>query len=331
MKRFRTKYPGVFYREAIRIGGNGTEQIFYIVFKKDGINHEEKVGRQYADDMTAARAARIRADRIEGRRMSRQEIRQKEKELDQQWTINKLWDEYKKQKTNSTSLKVEEYRFNKHLKPSYGDKLLSEIHQLEVDRLRINLLKVISPQTVKHVLGLLKILSNFAVKKQLCSGINFKIEMPHVDNKKTEDLTPGQLRSLLVAMNESTDHEAVAFMKMVLYTGMRRGELMKLKWTDVDFERNFISIKDPKGGKSQMIPLNPPAHEILKNHPHKTNYVFIRGNGLPFTNVINKRARAIIKAAGLPDDFRPLHGLRHFFASNLASSGQVDMYTLKGY
>ena len=76
--RIRTKYPGVFYREAKRIGGTGTERVYYIVFKKDGKVLEEKVGRQYADDITMARAAGIRAERIEGKRLSRKEIRQKE-------------------------------------------------------------------------------------------------------------------------------------------------------------------------------------------------------------------------------------------------------------
>jgi len=43
-----------------------------------------------------------------------------------------------------------------------------------------------------------------------------------------------------------------------------------------------------------------------------------------------KRAvNRIKKAAGLPEDFRPLHGLRHTFASMLASSGKVDLYTLQ--
>lgn len=37
-KRCKTKYPGVFYREAPRLGGTGTERIYYIVFKKDGKN-----------------------------------------------------------------------------------------------------------------------------------------------------------------------------------------------------------------------------------------------------------------------------------------------------
>ena len=40
-------------------------------------------------------------------------------------------------------------------------------------------------------------------------------------------------------------------------------------------------------------------------------------------------ARRVKKNAGLPDDFRPLHGLRHHFASFLASSGKVDLYTLQ--
>jgi integrase len=44
---------------------------------------------------------------------------------------------------------------------------------------------------------------------------------------------------------------------------------------------------------------------------------------------IKRQVNRIKKAAGLPKDFRPLHGLRHVYASMLASSGQVDMYTLQ--
>ena len=44
---------------------------------------------------------------------------------------------------------------------------------------------------------------------------------------------------------------------------------------------------------------------------------------------INHQVRRIANAAGLPKDFRPLHGLRHTYASMLASSGQVDLYTLQ--
>lgn len=333
MRRFKTEYPGVFYREALRIGGKGTEKVYYVVFKKGGKFCEEKAGRQYADDMTPAKAARVRSDRIENRKMSRKEIREQQKAARLaeagKWTLSKLLKEYSKQKPESRALKIDELRFKAHLKPKYGDKAPSELHQLEVDRLRINLLKVRSPQTVKHVLGLLKRLCNFGVKKQLCSGIGFKIEMPKVDNRTTEDLSPDQLKKILAAMDASPDRTAATFMKMALFTGMRRGELMKLQWRDVDFDRGFIFIRDPKGGVSQNIPLNDQAREILKNHPQLKDHVFLRDNGKPITTVINKRVREIRNAAGIGKEFRPLHGLRHAYASMLASSGQVDMYTLQ--
>ena len=54
--------------------------------------------------------------------------------------------------------------------------------------------------------------------------------------------------------------------------------------------------------------------------------VFLNDKGQPFSDP-RKRINAIKEAAGLPSDFRPMHGLRHVYASLLASSGQVDIYT----
>lgn len=345
MKRIKTEYPGVFYREAVRIGGKGTERIFYIVFKKDGKAYEEKVGRQYADDMTPARAARVRADRIEGRRESRKEKREAEKvkKLEEagKWTLSRLWDEYEEIKSDpkaakddktpslSKAIKTDKGRFEKHLKPSLGDKEPHGIIRLDVDRLRVNLSKKLKPQTVRHVLGLLKRIIHFGAKRQLCRELPFPIDSVKVDNRTTEDLTPKQLQSLLKAISESTDIEAANIMRMALFTGMRRGELFKLQWNDIDLDRGFITIRhDPKGGVSQKIPLNDQAREVLKNHPATADHVFVRGDGKPFTD-IHHRVNAIKSAAGIGADFRALHGLRHAYASMLASSGQVDMYTLQ--
>jgi len=329
--RIKTKYPGVYYIETD--GARGKEKIYYIFYRRNGKQIEEKAGCQYADDMTEAKAAGIRADRLRGRELPNTEKRDKQKAAKLaeagKWTLTKLWDEYAKQKPESKALDIDRRRFKMHLEPKHGNKPPPEIHQLDIDRLRISLLKVKAPQTVKHVLGLLKRLCNFGVNKQLCQGLNFKIEMPRVDNQTTEDLTADQLKSLLDAIEKSEDRMAATFMKMALFTGMRRGELMKLKWKDIDFDRGFILLRDPKGGVSQKIPLNDQVRVILENHPRQKDHVFVRANGLPFTNVINKRVRLIKETAGLPADFRPLHGLRHAYASMLASSGQVDMYTLQ--
>jgi integrase len=56
--------------------------------------------------------------------------------------------------------------------------------------------------------------------------------------------------------------------------------------------------------------------------------VFVRGDGKPFTD-IRRRVNPIKEAAGIGANFRALHGLRHVYASMLASSGEVDMYTLQ--
>ena len=75
-------YTGVFYRIGKRIAGNGTEKIYYVTYKKNGVKFEEKVGRQYSDQMTPSKASNIRADIIEGRKLTRKEqkkLREKQK------------------------------------------------------------------------------------------------------------------------------------------------------------------------------------------------------------------------------------------------------------
>ena len=332
-KRIKTNYPGVYYREAQRIGAKGTEKIYYIVFKKDGKMVEEKVGRQYADDMTPARATGIRAERIEGKRLSRKEIRQKKEaqkkaEADK-YTIKKLWNVYKSSRTQNKALKTDESRYKKYLEPAFGKKEPKAINPLDIERLKRNLQNSLSPQTVKHILNLLTWIINYGVKNNLSEALPFQIKKPTVNNLKTEDLTLDQLSRLLTAIEENSHAYAGKIMKLALYTGMRRGEMFKLRWADIDFDRGFISLRDPKGGPDQKIPINDAARELLKNHPKTDSpYVFPGRSGNQLTN-ISVPVNEIKKKAGLPEDFRPLHGLRHVYASMLASSGQVDMYTLQ--
>jgi integrase len=200
---------------------------------------------------------------------------------------------------------------------------------MDVDRLRIKLLKSKSPQTVKHVLVLLKRIANFGVKKGLSAGLQFTIEMPRLNNEKTEDLTPDELSRLLEAIDKADSLQAANLMRMALFSGMRRGELFRLQWADLDFERGFIHLRDTKGGKDQTIPMNAEAHKILEGHERTASpFVFPGRKGKKRVD-IHKTVNRIKEAAGLPKNFRAVHGLRHVYASMLASSGRVDMYTLQ--
>jgi integrase len=329
MKRMKTNYPGVFYREAKRLGGKGLEKVYYIVFKKDGKVIEEKAGRQFADAMTPAKAALIRGERIEGKRLSPKEIRaQTKKAIAYKWTIDRLYEEYKRQNPQLKGWKTYNSQYELWLKPAFRYREPKNIIQLDVDRLRLKMLKKKSPQTVKHVLALLRRIVNFGVRKQLCEGLNFTIQMPSVNNIKTEDLTIEQLQKLLTTIDNDKHPIAGAMMKMALFTGMRRGEMFKLKWDDINFERGFIHIRDPKGGPDQMIPLNDAARGLLESIERHSQFVFPGLRGSQRVN-IGKQVAKIRDNAGLPKEFRPLHGLRHVYASMLASSGKVDIYTLQ--
>lgn len=72
--RVKTDYPGVVYIESMSKTGKA-EKVFYIFYRKGGKQVEEKVGRSIRDNMTAAKAARIRSERIEGRQPTNNERR----------------------------------------------------------------------------------------------------------------------------------------------------------------------------------------------------------------------------------------------------------------
>jgi len=332
-KRFKTKYPGVYYIQGKAVGTKKNEKIYYITYRKNGKLIEEKAGRQYQDDMTPARAAGLRAEKIEGKQPSNKERRAAEAAAKQaeveKWTIDRLFKEYKKGRSKNKSLKIDEGRYINYLKKPFGDNEPKDIIALDVDRLRIKLLKKRSPQTVAHVLNLLTWIVNFGVNKNLCQGITFRIQKPEVNNEKTEDLTPEELAKLLKTIEKDSNIMAANMMKLALFTGMRRGEMFKLKWRDINFERGFISIIDPKGGPDQKIPVNDAARELLKSHPRSSSQFVFPGRAGRQRSDIGSQVNRIRDDAGLPKDFRALHGLRHTYASMLASSGEVDLYTLQ--
>jgi integrase len=327
-QRFKTRYPGVYYVEGTGVDGK-PERIYYVFYRKNGKQVEEKAGRQFKDDMTPARASHIRTQRLHGDAPTNRERREAENSVRDVWSIKRLWLEYKDRKPGLKGFVTDENRYRNHIEPLLGDREPDTVTPFDVDRLRLRLLKTHAPGTVKNVLELLRRLLNFAAKKCLCPTPSFTIEMPKVNNLKTEDLTPEQLLALLEAIERDPNIQASNFMKMALFTGMRRGELFRLQWQDVDFDRGFIHIRNPKGGQDQKIPLNHAANDLLAGHPKTGSPYVFPGRGGKQRTDINKQVTRIKAAASLPKDFRALHGLRHVYASMLASSGQVDLYTLQ--
>lgn len=321
-KRHKTGYKGVYYRWSKTPTGR-KEKVFYVAYMRDGKVVEEKAGRQHQDDMTSARANLYRAAIVEGRRPPRKEQRKRAK-----WTIARIWEEYKAAHGDNKSLHDDELRFTKYIEPALGKKNPEQLNPMDIERLRIKRLNHLSPQSQKHVLSLLRRLFRYAKKKEICPVPDIHFTMPKVSNEKTEDLSPEQMKRLFETLAKWPDIQIANMMKMALFTGMRRGELFRLRWDDVDFEKGFITIRAPKGGGDQVIPLNQAARDVLKAHPYDAEFIFPGKHGGQRKDV-KTAIRKVAKAAKLPKGFRPLHGLRHVYASALASSGKVDLYQLQ--
>jgi integrase len=244
-------------------------------------------------------------------------------------TLNELWQRYlpwaKEHKKSWTS---DLWYYRKHLEPRFGGKTLDTISAIDIEKMKSDLKKGLNkrgkpyaPATIKHQLVILRRLYNLARKWGMYVGKSplESVSMPRLDNQKTEFLKDEELVRLLDTLEKWPIQESAAFVKFALFTGLRRGEIFKLTWDDVDFERGLIRLRDPKGGKTENLPVSGEALGVLKSLDAVSAFVFPGKDGKQRKN-FNGPWQRIREAASLPANFR-FHGLRHHFASALVSAG----------
>jgi len=325
--RHSTEFSGVYF---VKLANEN--QSFFIRYKRNGKSVEEKAGRSN-EGWDAEIACLLRAERMSANDAQAGELQQDSaSNAGQLWTFSKIFEKYLRLRPDLKGRENDIYRFKNYLELDFADIAPEEVTHDDVERFRHNLQnKSLKPATVRHVLELLRRLANFAVKKNYCRGLSFKLEMPKVDNQKTEELTQHQLQNLLRVLEEDPDLQVSNLVRMALYTGMRRGELFELCWSDIDFHHKTITVRSAKNGQHPSIPLNEMAEKVLAEHAHvkgSSKFVFPGRSGKKRTECKRQLLR-IRKNAGLPEDFRLLQGLRHVYATMLVSSGKVDLETLQ--
>jgi len=220
-------------------------------------------------------------------------------------------------------------RWEKHLS-TLSKKRVSGLSQLDVERIKHDM-KGAAPATIGNTLELLRRLINYGVKQKLCPALPFTIKLPEKNNEGTEEyLTDEEAQRLIEVLKTWHRQDVARMVRLAWLTGMRRGEIFKLRRKNIDFEKSLIALKNPKSGKDAFIPMSRPVHDLLKeqiqwtaeNYPDSP-YVFPGRAGRQ--RVDCSSVENIKKAAKLPKSFRPFHGLRHHYAVMLASSGE---YTL---
>jgi integrase len=183
-----------------------------------------------------------------------------------------------------------------------------------------------APATIKHVIVLIKRVYNWAADMDLYSGENpaSKIKLPKLNNEITECLSKDEISRLLKICDSWVNQRAALLVKFALFTGLRRGELFNLQWVNVDRKKGWIYLSGTKSGKDSYLPISDEAQKILreakKYSPYPDcAYVFSNRRGDKRTT-ISQIWNRIKKHAKIDHGFR-FHGLRHTYASYLASSG----------
>lgn len=330
--RFKSaRYPGVYWQEVERPDKRGLMRVYYIIYRRPG-SRKQIEERLPIAGMTEARANQERAKRIAGAK-SNNERRQAERERKAAgMTLDLAWQRYRNDHAQNRSIRDDINRYARHIAPALANVAIASLATSQITSLRASLEKAgLSPQTVKHCLGLIKRVINYGASIELFPmPPNLRFQMPTVSNQKTENMTDAQLAAYWRALNEEPDQEQAAFFKIALLTGLRAGAICGLRWDDIDFEAGRITLRPEfaKNGRVGHIPLNAAAAAVLDCLSRTSEFVFPGKSGGK-RQAAPKMGRRLREKAGLPADFRPCHGLRHTFASHLASSGSVTIYEIQ--
>jgi len=253
-------------------------------------------------------------------------------------TLGDIWNKYLPwAQEHKKSWKDDDLYYHKHLEPRFGDKALDAISPLDIERMKAEMKKdtnrngkPYAAATIKHQIVILRRLYNLAKKWRLYDGVNpvSSVQMPKLDNEKTEFLTEDEFQRLMDTIETWPYRPTACLFKFALFTGLRRGELFKLKWDNVDFSHSLITLQDPKGTKTETIPISPEALEILGDMETTSEYVFPNPKGeMRSKSSVRDTWESMKEHAGIAADFR-FHGLRHNFASWLVSNG-IDLATVQ--
>ncbi len=119
---------------------------------------------------------------------------------------------------------------------------------------------------------------------------------------------------------------------MALTTGARKGEILNLKWSDIDFIKRTALLSDTKNGKPRLLPLTQPVIEDLMKYRESTDTLIFRNTVSTSTPYdIKKSWATVLRLSGI--GHTRFHDLRHTAASNLVSAGRTlfEVGTLLGH
>ena len=228
---------------------------------------------------------------------------------------NKAWSTYKRRDRFSVA----------HLTNFFKGRYLFEITSRMIEDYKAKRLEKVAPATVNRELACLKHMYNKAIEW------NYATANPAKSVKLLKE-PPGRLRYLSPDEAGRLLDACSGYLRSIvitaLNTGMRKGEILSLRWADVDLKNRKVTVKKTKNNEIRVIPINQTLYqELVKLAEQSDNgaYVFTNKDGEPFGD-IKKGFLSALKRARI-EDFR-FHDLRHTFGSHLVMQG-IDLKTVQ--
>jgi len=214
---------------------------------------------------------------------------------------------------------------NQIILPRMGRKPVKEISRQEISKLHHELkdTPIRANRTIALLSKMFALAEDWGMRPENsnpCWGLK-----RYRENKRRRYLSGEELARLGGVLEKAEQEKnenpiVIAAIRMLIFSGMRLGEVLGLRWDYIDHEKGIINLPKSKTG-AKTVPMNAPTRDLLVGLPRLADnpHVFPGANkGKPLVN-INKPWRSLRAKAGL-DDVR-MHDLRHTFASVGAAAG----------
>lgn len=236
---------------------------------------------------------------------------------------------------NSNSQRGVLSRFNKHLVPYFENFSLVDIKPFDIENWQNKLLNTLSTASIKKCRDLLNVIMHKAYANDLIP----KNPTQFADNikvmsKKTIPYSPLEVKLML----ENSTGWFNLFLLLAFSTGLRTGELMGLKWSDINFNDGYINLQRSisKGittsGSAktknhnrlvELMPVTVEAMELyLKDLKKTQEWVFVSSLGLPFKEsktIVDFHLKPLLFKLGI--EYKTLYATRHTFTSMMLNNG----------
>jgi len=233
--------------------------------------------------------------------------------------LGELWQVYLDQhaKPNKRSWRNDERQYRKHI-ASLGSRRLSEISRADVARFHSQIASKKKPAggpiAANRVVGLLSSMFGWAIAQGYgdinnpCLGVRRSKETP-----RSRYLDTAELRSFMRALSTTEEREFSDVAHLLLFTGQRKGNVLEMRWTDIDMQHRTWTVPadQAKAGRIIVVPLVPAVMEILvQRHEARTDDRVFQLSANRFRQLWNR----LVESAGLVQRIVP-HDLRRTLAT----------------